>query len=329
MKYSITMVLIVLSVLFINFCGTQQVVRKKTSIRPATENTSPVTADICTDLEKFLADNYYDYIKRPVVKVFLGHFGSNLIDEPYLDEYIKECIKQELVSAHQFDIITDPDEVYDCKIEMHIIDEKQNQPSIVLLIHDARLDAVVQAKTYQLSLPSIKTEEYFIYNNQYAQQVREAEERKKKEMAFLTIQAVSEGQSFELFDHETDASYYHYYPDEDGGYHSESIYTDPGESYSSYYPADITLNIEGKSYTIDPRTDILYQGPMAPGKYHCSISFTRAHYDGRENKQITGKLYRKGFTLNLKKNDKVRLYVRCIYDGEQSHIFIKEAEPKK
>ncbi|MBN2383634.1 hypothetical protein JXQ70_12210 [bacterium] len=283
-----------------------------------------VQKEISNHLSSYLVKRYYDPTHDSKVAVKLGVFGNNVTEGPFLAEYYREIIGDDLINAPQFVQVIGDDESHDCAVDLHIMKTDNDAVDIIFLVHDRQSGAVIHSRSFNYPAASVLTDEYRIFAEYYTQGLAQKTEERKKQMAFLTVMAVSQGQSFEISEMSGDSSYYHHsYYSEEGDYYTESTYSEGGQHYSSYYPANITLVLGEKAYRIDPRTDMLFQDYLEPGDYKCSITFDQANYDGSSNRQILGKRYTKKFTITLLKNEVVSLYVQCIYDGEQSHIFLK------
>ena len=264
------------------------------------------------ELMGFIANRYYDFKKKRMIKVYLNKISSNC-DYQLFSKYFYDCIAENFKEAAQFELVSSADPGLDSIIDIHIIGNHNENMQILLNVLEPKNNTIIYSKNNIYSRNDFNSEKYSKYKNS----------KIKKGRTHLTVNAINIGSSYKEKDkYKIDRYYYYYY----GGIHETITKYDTG--YSGYYPAEQECIINGKAFNINV-DKIFYDNNIYPGLIKFTATFRGAKWDAYNHRQNLEKKYRKKFFIKVAKNDHIRVDIFFVYNGFEEDIKVKASRVKE
>lgn len=284
-------------------------------------NTACNLDDICHNIEKHIAAKYFDIDKKPKIKISLNKVKSNLNYEPLLPKYIYNHIESHINQQSQFIIVPSNDPAIDSIIELHLIKGHNRNIEILSNILDAKDKIVTYSKKYDFKVSELKSKRYLSYKKYYKEPVP-VREREDKENAYLLVTGINITDKYE-----EDDEYLLYDRFSNGLTESYVLEFDPG--YTTLYPTEQKITLNGKTFEMDYKTNILYNNYIETGTIEIIASFREGLWDAKEQHQYLRKEYSKVFYVKLNKNDNIKLDISFICTFNRKVINVKAYKKKE
>lgn len=269
--------------------------------------------EVTIELMNFIANKYYDFKKKRIIKVYLNKISSNY-DYQLFSKYFYDCIAENFKQATQFELVSSADPNLDSIIDIHIIGNHNENMQILLNVLEPQNNTIIYSKNNIYSRNDFNSEKYSKYKNSI---------KREKGHTHLKVKAINIGSSYK----EEDKYYLHTKYNILGEISSQSI-TKYDTGSSGYYPAEQECIINGKAFNINV-DEIFYENNISPGLIEFIATFRGAKWDAYNRQQNLEKKYRKKFFIKVNKNDRIGVDIFFVYNGVEQDIKVKASRVKE
>jgi hypothetical protein len=247
--------------------------------------------DVRNDLEYFIANKYYDYEKRPVIRVYLNNVKIALEEEPILAQYCYNEIKYHLDKGSQFMVVPSEEGDVDCIVDILILENADNSLTILSSVREPGNDIIVYSRQHGCIASDLISERYLSFKRYY---LEEGEGR--TDIAYLTVKGINIADGIKNPDEFV--LYNRYF-----SWGAESFVLRDERGYSGYYPGEQRCIINGKGYSMSHETNLFYHGRITSGNIDLLASCKIFFWDDKKQKQRLDDNIQKRFRVNVKNND--------------------------
>ena len=292
-------------------------------------------------VEKAMAEKYYDYKKRRIIRVYVNDFTSTLQDNGLLKAYFHKGVVDSLEAANQF-VLGDFDQTgVDCLLSMSFTELGGQFIKVDAEIMDAQSGQVVANVSKTLPPSAFDEEAFAAFKVDYARQMQAAN---KIGSTRLVVFVDSSGKSADEYEVRTSTysstsstagQYDNTYDDSQNysavgssDYNRQSAYQGTHEfkekiGRTSLYPTDIMIYVNNRSYK--PNSEgIAFDQLTEPGTYKVNVKFRKAIWDGVRKTEVKGRSFSRTFNVDLAKNESARLNVGIQLQGDEADVTVSK-----
>jgi hypothetical protein len=270
------------------------------------------------ELSRAIAIKYYDIRKKPIINIYVSSFSSDFESEPYLSDYLENNFRKYINDSYQFKISDPVGEKIDSLLVFNIEKIDDVNFALEVLATDVRTGSNVFKKKKIFNINLIDKSEYEKYKNE------SGENQKTKEIigkTKLALNGYTNGDSVKAKD-----KYYLYTIR--SLFESESYLLKKDTGLSGIYPGDLQISVNGSTYLINSE-GIFFDEAVFPGNYKITASFREKYWDGYNHTEKVGRVHKKEFTIDVKKDQNIVVDILFFHQDEKSGIVVKAKNIKK
>ena len=302
------------------------------------ESVVNVESELFTLVSKPIATKYYDYKQKPLVRVFLGQFSSDIDDGGLVKSYMGYYLEDNFRNASQFKLADMLDDSVDCYIEGNIQSINKDKFRAIFEVYDNKSGRKVSniSKIYDYS--QLEGPSYAVFKTKYT---INADAKKKIGNTRMLIAINASGKSLDMYETTYKSTYRsssEYSGSATGSYSDSDEYSanmnvdaqGKGSNQSEYavqektgrvgaYPSEVQVFVNGKFYKPNSY-GVAYDQNIYPGKYDIIVSFRETFWDSARSSEIKGKKHEKKFQVEVTKDKLTTINLTVAYDGKAAKI---------
>lgn len=293
-------------------CNTSNGVNKRISKNSAsqTDQIDPIE-NIIFKLKSFIANKYYNYENKKIIKVFLKEIRSNDPEKLLFPRYMHHTISKNINDSIQFEIVPSMNFQVDSVIDIHMIKDGKDSFKLLSSIIEPKDNVVIHSDITSYQYSDFNQKQFYAYKQRHVGNAVRKVDKAKSRSTYLTVKAINVGEAYK----ERDKHYLY------SSYFGDYILTEDTGS-SGFYAAEQKCIINGKPFMMDSNK-FFYNGKVSPGKIALIASYKAGRWDAYKKQQILSEGFTKKFYLNIKPYDHVSIDLYFIYNGQTKNIVVK------
>ena len=303
-KNKIIFLVVCFGIFILTSCNTSSGVGQNLSEKHAsqTEHLDPIE-DILFQLKSFVANKYYNYENKKIIKIFLKEISSNYREEPLFSRYLYDMISKDINDSVQFEIVPAINSQVDAVIDIHVIKDEAEFLKLLLNVVEPKDDVVIYSNIISHQYSEFDLSQFCAYKTNYA---KKSVKKSKLKDTCLTVKAINIGDAYK----ESDKYYLHTHYSVFGGIRYRYL-SKKDTGFSGFYAAEQQCVINGKVFNMNSN-QCFYNDKITPGRVELIASFKAGRWDAYNKQQILSEGAKKKFYLNIKPNDHVTVDVYFI-----------------